>query len=145
MPIDFSDMLDDNEELALRPRDIFFTLSRTAEFAFPRDIQTEVMNRWFEKRDNPDNVIKLNVGSGKTLVGLLLLKSSLNERIGPSLYVSPDNQLKQQVVQEAEALGIEVTDDPYDAEYAASSKICVVNVYKLFSGKSRFRCGCLPY
>ena len=141
MPIDFSDMLDDNEELALRPRDIFFTLSRTAEFAFPRDIQTEVMNRWFEKRDNPDNVIKLNVGSGKTLVGLLLLKSSLNERIGPSLYVSPDNQLKQQVVQEAEALGIEVTDDPYDAEYAASSKICVVNVYKLFSGKSAFGVG----
>ena len=82
MPIDFSDMLDADDEVALHPRDIFITLNRAPNFSFPRDIQTEVMNRWFEARDNRDNVIKLNVGSGKTLVGLLLLQSSLNERKG---------------------------------------------------------------
>ena len=101
MPIDFSDMLDADDEVALHPRDIFFTLNRAPNFSFPRDIQTEVMNRWFEARENRDNVIKLNVGSGKTLVGLLLLQSSLNENKGPALYVSPDNQLSQQVMQEA--------------------------------------------
>jgi replicative superfamily II helicase len=99
------------------------------------------MNRWFEGRDNRDNVIKLNVGSGKTLVGLLFLQSSLNEQKGPALYVSPDNQLSQQVIQEAEALGIAVTDDPRDADYAAGEKICIVNVYKLFNGKSVFGVG----
>ena len=141
MPIDFSDMLDDDDEVAVHPRDIFFTLNRAPNFSFPRDIQTEVMNRWFEARDNRDNVIKLNVGSGKTLVGLLLLQSSLNERKGPALYVSPDNQLSRQVMREAKALGIEVTDDPRDADYAAGEKICVVNVYKLFNGKSVFGVG----
>ena len=141
MPIDFSDMLDDDDEVALHPRDIFFTLNRDSNFSFPRDIQTEVMNSWFERRDSRDNVIKLNVGSGKTLVGLLLLKSSLNERKGPALYVSPDNQLLLQVMQEAQALGLEVTDDPRDPDYAAGTKICVVNVYKLFNGKSVFGVG----
>ena len=99
------------------------------------------MNQWFESRDRPDNVIKLNVGSGKTLVGLLLLQSSLNEGKGPALYVSPDIQLSLQVMQEAGALDIDVTDDPRDAGYSAGERICVVNVYKLFNGKSVFGVG----
>lgn len=141
MAIDFSDILGEDDEVVLHPRDIFFTLNRAPNFSFPRDIQTEVLNRWFEVRDNSDNVVKLNVGSGKTLVGLLLLQSSLNEGKGPALYVSPDNQLSQQVVQEAKALGIAVTNDPRSADYAACEKICVINVYKIFNGKSVFGVG----
>ena len=141
MPIDFSDILADDDEVALHPRDIFLTLNRAQSFSFPRDIQTEVLNRWFNARNNRDSVIKLNVGSGKTLVGLLLLQSSLNEKKGPALYVSPDKQLSQQVIQEAEALGIGVTDEPRSADYAAGEKICVINVYKLFNGKSVFGVG----
>lgn len=139
--IDFSDMLDEDDEKILHPRDIFFTLDKHPNFSFPRDIQTEVLNRWFDTRDNCDHVIKLNVGSGKTLVGLLLLQSSLNEGKGPALYVSPDKQLSQQVIQEAKTLGIEVTDNPRDADYIAGEKICVINVYKLFNGKSIFGVG----
>lgn len=141
MAIDFSGMLDNDDEDVLHPREVFFTLDREPGFSFPRDIQTEVMNHWFDNRDQPDNVVKLNVGSGKTLVGLLLLQSSINEGKGPALYVAPDKQLSQQVVMEAEALGLEVTDDPRDADYAAGEKICVVNVYKLFNGKSVFGVG----
>lgn len=141
MAIDFSDMLDDDDEKIVHPREVFFSLNRDPSFSFPRDIQTEVMTRWFEVRDQPDNVIKLNVGSGKTIVGLLLLQSSLNEGKGPALYVAPDKQLAQQVIKEAKALGIEVTDNPRDADYAAGDKICVVNVYKLFNGKSVFGVG----
>jgi replicative superfamily II helicase len=141
MSIDFSDMLDEEGEEILHPRDIFFTLNRQPQFSFPRDIQTEVMNHWFDRRDERDAVVKLNVGSGKTLVGLLLLQSSLNEGKGPALYVAPDNQLAQQVMQEAAALGIEVTDDPRDGSYAAGERICVVNVYKLFNGRSVFGVG----
>lgn len=141
MPIDFAGMLDEDDEVVLSPRDIFFTLNREENFSFPRDIQTEVMSRWFENRNKRDNVIKLNVGSGKTLVGLLLLQSSLNEGKGPALFVAPDKQLSQQVMKEAEALGIEVTDNPRDPDYAAGEKICVINVYKLFNGKSVFGVG----
>lgn len=141
MAIDFSDMLEDDDDIVIHPRDIFFTLNRSSSFSFPRDIQTEVMNRWFDDRDKKDSIIKLNVGSGKTLVGLLLLQSSLNEERGPALYVVPDNQLSQQVLQEALSLGIEVTDDPRDAAYVAGEKICVINIYKLFNGKSVFGVG----
>lgn len=141
MGIDFSDMLEDDDDAVLHPREVFLTLDRDSSFAFPRDIQTEVMNRWFDARDEKDNVIKLNVGSGKTVVGLLLLQSSLNEGKGPALYVAPDKQLSKQVITEAEALGLEVTDDPRDPAYAAGEKICVVNVYKLFNGKSVFGVG----
>ena len=141
MSIDFSDLFDDHAEAVLHPRDIFFTLDRRPEFSFPRDIQTEVMNRWFQERDRRDNVIKLNVGSGKTLVGLLLLQSSLNEQRGPALYVSPNKQLSQQVIQEAHSVGIQVTDDPRDPAYGAGERVCVVNVYKLFNGKSVFGVG----
>ena len=141
MGIDFSDMLDEDDEVFLHPRAIFFTLDKRPEFSFPRDIQTEVMNRWFKKRDRNDNVIKLNVGSGKTLVGLLILQSSLHESKGPALYVAPDKQLVQQVMNEAEALGIAVTDDPRNSAYLAGESICVVNIYKLFNGKSVFGVG----
>ena len=141
MSIDFSDMLDDDDDAVVHPRDIFFSLDRAPSFSFPRDIQTEVMNRWFDDRDQRDSVIKLNVGSGKTLVGLLLLQSSLNERKGPALYVAPDKQLAHQVMQEADALGLQVTDDPRDPSYAAGDVICVVNVYKLFNGRSVFGVG----
>lgn len=139
--VDFSDLLDGDEDAVIDPRDIFLTLARDKRFSFPRDIQTEVMKAWFASRDQRDTVIKLNVGSGKTVVGLLLLQSSLNEDKGPALYVCPDIQLTNQVIEEAKALGIEVTDDPRDPAYASSQKICVINIYKLFNGKSVFGVG----
>ena len=138
MAINFEDFLNGENEPILHPRDIFFTLERNRSFAFPRDIQTEVMNLWFDDRDRRDRVIKLNVGSGKTLVGLLLLQSSINENAGPSLYISPNKQLQQQVLREAEALGIDVTEDPREASYQAGERICLINVYTLFNGKSIF-------
>ena len=141
MIIDFTDFVVKDDEAVIHPRDIFFTLNRDPSFSFPRDIQTEVMNLWFDNRNSRDSVIKLNVGSGKTLVGLLLLQSSLNENAGPSLYVTPDRQLTQQVVEEAEALGIGITEDPRDPTYEAGEQICVTNVYKLFNGLSIFGVG----
>lgn len=142
MTIEFSSLLNNTEEkLLVHPREIFLTLNRGPGFSFPRDIQTEVMKQWFNVRDESDLIIKLNVGSGKTLVGLLLLQSSLNEKKGPALYVAPDNQLCQQVMKEAASLGLLVTENPDDPEYQAGEKICVVNVYKLFNGKSVFGVG----
>ena len=147
MAIDFSKMSnytnDDKDEnnLSAHPRDIFARLNRSRSFGYCRDIQTEVMNRWYDRRSKKDNVIKLSVGSGKTLVGLLLLQSSLDEKVGPALYVAPNVQLAQQVIDEAKSLRIATTDDPYDSDYITGEKICVVNVYKLFNGKSVFGVG----
>lgn len=35
MSIDFSDMLDEDDDVVLHPRDIFFTLDRAPSFSFP--------------------------------------------------------------------------------------------------------------
>jgi hypothetical protein len=141
MAIKFDELLDHEEASVVNPRDIFLTLNRDKKFAFPRDIQTEVMKAWFTQRDNPDTVVKLNVGSGKTLVGLLLLQSSLNEGVLPAIYIVPDKQLVDQVLAEAEALGIDATDDPRDTAVQSGEKIAVTTVHRLFNGKSIFGVG----
>lgn len=141
MPIDFDDILDDDDSIVIDPRDIFLTLDRDKTFAFPRDIQTEVMKEWFRKRDQLDTVIKLNVGSGKTLVGLLILQSSLNEKIAPAVYIAPDRQLVGQVIAEAKTLGIEVTGDPHNADFQSGDRILVTTIHRLFNGKSVFGIG----
>ena len=139
--VDLSDLLDDDEEAILHPREIFLTLDRAPAFQFPRDIQTEIMNAWFDTRDQRDSIIKLNVGGGKTLLGLLLLQSCLNEEAGPALYICPDNQLVSQVLYEADQLGIEITKNPKDAGFQAGERICVTNVHTVFNGKSVFGVG----
>jgi hypothetical protein len=141
MAIKFDKLLDEEEAAVLDPRDIFLTLNRDKKFGFPRDIQTEVMKAWFGHPDNPDTVVKLNVGSGKTLVGLLLLQSSLNAGIRPAIYIAPDKQLVDQVLAEAKALGIEAVDDPRDSAVQSGEKIAVTTVHRLFNGKSIFGVG----
>ena len=141
MPLDFDALLDQGEDPIIDPREIFMTLNRERAFAFPRDIQTEVMNAWFQQRDKADTFIKLNVGSGKTLVGLLLLQSSLNEGVGPAIYISPDKQLVSQVLEEATRLGIVATDDPFSGDFQSGEEILVTTVHRLFNGRSIFGVG----
>ena len=141
MPLDFDALIAQGEDPILDPREIFMTLNRKPDFAFPRDIQTEVMNAWFQQRDNADTFIKLNVGSGKTLIGLLLLRSSLNEGVGPAVYISPDKQLVSQVLEEAKRLGIAATDDPFSGGFQSDEDILVTTVHRLFNGKSIFGVG----
>jgi superfamily II DNA or RNA helicase len=62
------------------PREIFGLLPRKGgRFQYLRDVQAEVLNQWFSRKDEKDIVLKMNTGSGKTLMGLLILKSSLND------------------------------------------------------------------
>ena len=55
--------------------------------------------------------------------------------------MAPDKQLVDQVVAEAEALGIDVTDDPHDAGFQLGERILVTIVQRLFNGKSVFGVG----
>jgi replicative superfamily II helicase len=80
----------------------------------------------------------MNTGSGKTVVGLVILKSCLNEGVGPAVYIAPDIYLKNQVVAEATALGIEVTTDAESPRFLRSQAILVANIKKLVKG-SRFQ------
>ncbi|WP_036514520.1 DEAD/DEAH box helicase, partial [Nitrincola nitratireducens] len=120
------------------PRKIFTTLKRDNRFKRPLDEQADVLDEWYSRRTAKDLTIKMNTGGGKTVVGLLCLQSSLNENIKPAVYVTPDSFLVEQVCKEAEALGISTTVSERDPDFIAGRSILVINVHKLFNGRSVF-------
>lgn len=140
MPLDFSKLGSGSKaDTAVDPRTIFSALpNKDSRYGYLRDVQAEVLVQWHSRRTEPDLVIKMNTGGGKTVVGLLALKSSINEGIGPALYVVPDSYLVEQVVSEASALGIRTTDDPRSRHYLGSTAVAVVSVSKLVNGRSVF-------
>ncbi len=83
----------------------------------------------------------MNTGSGKTVVGLLILKSCLNEKRGPAIYVAPDNYLVEQILAEAKNLGIETEKSEQSPRFLSGKAILVINIYKLINGKSVFGVG----
>ena len=142
--IDFSKIgTGDTVNTVLPPREIFNALPQkdAAKFQYPRDVQSQVWTKWYERRDQDSLVIKMNTGSGKTVVGLLILKSCLNEGKSPAVYICPDNYLVKQVVDAAKELGLEVTDDIHSPRFLSGKAILVTNIYKLINGKSVFGVG----
>jgi len=143
MPLDFG-LLEggDSADTVLHPREIFSALPNKAEkYNYPRDVQTEVWNNWSARKNEKDLLLKLNTGAGKTVVGLLILKSCLNEGKGPAVYVAPDPFLVNQVLGEAAGLGIETTEDPRDTRYVRGRAVLVINAHKLINGQSVFGIG----
>ena len=137
--IDFSQLGMNTNQKTINPRDIFMKLSqKNTKYQYPRDVQGEVWKRWFEQRNNKDTIIKMNTGSGKTVVALMILQSCLNEGVGPAMYVVPDKYLVKQVVEQASELGIKVVELESDLDYQRKKAILVTNIQKLVNGKSVF-------
>lgn len=136
MPINWDKINADNGAKLLQPRDIFTALPHKP-WSRLRPEQGEVLKQWFDRRDQPDLVIKQNTGGGKTLVGLLIGQSSLNEDVGPVVYLVPDTYLIKQVVDEAPQ-GIAVTTDHHDERFLAGGAILVSTFEKLVNGRSAF-------
>jgi tetratricopeptide (TPR) repeat protein len=121
------------------PRDIFNALpTKPPGMNFLRGPQDQVLEKWFARRDQRDVVVKLNTGGGKTVVGLLIARSSLAEGKGPVAYLVPDKYLVDQVVVEAGRLGIAVVTDPKAFAYSHGKAILVDTFQTLFNGKSVF-------
>lgn len=148
--IDFSKLITSSKEKVIEPRDIFMSLpNKDVKYGYPRDVQTEVWKQWFGQREKKDVIIKMNTGSGKTVVGLVILQSCLNEGKGPAVYVVPDNYLVSQVCDEAKKLGINVVYDKQDESgsivhgeekysFKTKNSIFVTSIAKLVNGKSIF-------
>lgn len=129
-------------DTAVRPQDIFSLLpEKSKRYQYLRDVQGAVLSDWYAKRAEKDLVLKMNTGSGKTIVGLLALKSCMNEGVGPAVYVAPTTYLVDQVKAEAESLGIGTTDDVTSPRFQRGKDILVINIYKLLNGKSVFGVG----
>lgn len=131
-----------NSDSAIPPRDIFTALpNKDTKYQYPRDVQSEVWEKWYDARNNQTTIIKMNTGSGKTSVGLIILKSCINEGVGPAVYIVPDNYLVEQVMSEAKQLGIPVTQDEKSQKFIAGKEILVTNIFKLVNGRSVFGVG----
>ena len=92
MPLDWSQVGARDREPLLRPRDIFAALP-SRPWPYLRQEQGEVLEKWFARRDDRDIVIKQNTGGGKTVAGLLIAQSILNEGAGKAVYLAPDTYL----------------------------------------------------
>lgn len=138
--MDFEKLLRDAEDVPpTNPRELYEQLPfKAKDYGYMRDVQAQILTKWDEKRNQRDIVIKVNTGGGKTIDGLVILQSYLNEGIRPALYVAPNKFLVEQVAKEAANLGIPVVTDPESSAYLAGEAIAVVTGAKLFNGHTVF-------
>jgi replicative superfamily II helicase len=100
------------------------------------------LTEWFERRKDRDVVIKLHTGGGKTLVGLLIAQSIMNESKEPVLYLCPTVQLVEQTLAKAQEYGISavpyVKKEEFAEEFTGAKGVMVCVYQALFNGNSRF-------
>lgn len=142
--VDFKKHLGAKRRVAkpLAPAEIYDTLDRASDNGPLRPAQSAVLGEWHQARRSwRDAIVKLHTGDGKTLIGLLVLQSKLNEGIAPAVYLCPNNLLVQQTIAQAKQFGLQcVTADPeLPSEFLNGDAILVTSVQKLFNGLTRFR------
>ena len=143
MVVDFANLrITKERSKPIDPLEIFRRLPKPPEINDLYTSQAEVLQSWFSDRSKRDTVIKLHTGGGKTLVGLLIAQSTLNETNVPVLYLVPTKQLVIQTVEKAKTYGIPAIGyqggQPINEEFI-NSKAILVSTYKaLFNGKSKF-------
>ena len=131
----------DSEKL-VDPIKIFEKLTKEEGYGYLRGNQIDFLEKWSDKRKEENIVGILNTGAGKTLIGLLMLMSKMNELGEPVIYLCPNNQLVSQVVGQAKNYGIQTVkigiDNTIPMEFINSEAILVTTFEKLFNGKSIF-------
>ena len=145
-------MIDFKKHLGARPQSaaptdplqIYGSLDRASDKGPLRPAQESVLNAWHQQRRNDhDLIIKLHTGQGKTLIGLLILQSKLNEGKGPAVFLCPNGFLVAQTCDQAMQFGIPHTTARGDlpADFLNSKKLLVTTVHKLFNGLTKFGVG----
>jgi len=142
--VDFSIRIDKKPiEKKINPIEIYDTLDRASDKGPLRPAQLSVLENWFLKfKDQKDVILKLHTGQGKTLVGLLILQSNLNQDNGPCLYLCPTLNLVTQTCEQAKQFGIKYCvigkDKSIPNEYLESQSILITTIQKLFNGLTKF-------
>jgi replicative superfamily II helicase len=122
------------------PLEIFRRLPKSARIKDLYGSQGEVLQAWFNHRDKGDHILKLHTGGGKTLVGLLIAQSTMNETREPALFICPNNQLVKQTLEKASEYSISAVPyaKPFPDEFVNAKSVLVANYAALFNGNSRF-------
>ena len=112
----------------------------------PNDLwrgQAEALVQWNAARGRNDVLVSLNTGAGKTLVGLLVAQSLVNEGIENVIYVCATIDLVNQTSQEARRIGLEHTvrvRSNFDNDLFESGRgFCITTYHALFNGLSAIR------
>lgn len=142
MALDFSKIDSKSSDNLVMPSEIFASLhAKSAKFSYLRDVQADVLKKWFDIKDAKDLRLKMNTGGGKTLVGLLILKSCLNQNKLPAVFVAPTQYLATQVIETAASLGLPTDTEPRSPAVLRGKAILVTTIKTLFNGKSKFGIG----
>ncbi|HCQ89408.1 MAG TPA: DEAD/DEAH box helicase [Clostridium sp.] len=142
--VDFTKRLKKKEiNKKIDPIEIYDSLDRKSVTGPLRPAQENILKQWYiDKKNEKDLIIKLHTGSGKTLIGLLILQSKLNSGEGPCIYVCPNIYLVNQVREEATKFGISYcsigTDNELPDDFILGKSILITHVQKIFNGKSKF-------
>ena len=144
--VDFTKLKTTNKRpKPIDPAEVFRRLPKPPGINDLYTSQAEVLREWFDRRRNDtDTVVKLHTGGGKTLVGLLMAQSTLNETGEPVLYLAPTTQLVAQTVEKADEYGIAAVaykagaGVPLDEAFTNGNAIMVATYAALFHGRSKF-------
>lgn len=142
--VDFEKLLGKKEfTLEIDPISIFKDLDKDSDKNDMRESQKQILEKWYNDfRDEKDTIVKLPTGKGKTLIGLLMLQSYLNEKKGPVVYICPNNYLANQTVRQAKSFGIKTVEldkiPKFPPSFLNSESILVTTCKRLFNGISRF-------
>lgn len=125
------------------PLDVFNKLTLRGSIENIWEPQAEALREWSRVRTNSDVVIQMNTGGGKTLVGLMVAQSLVNELNRRVLYVVPNNQLVEQTFRKAAEVGIQPAAR-YKGQwrnqesFQAAETFCITNYAAVFTGHSTF-------
>lgn len=126
------------------PIKIFETLPSLA--GTPNDLwrgQAKALSEWEEVRAKRDVLISLNTGAGKTIVGLLIAQSLVNEGLENIIYVCSTIDLVEQTSKEATRIGIDHTTrirgDYSNNLFEIGKGFCITTYAALFNGLSSIR------
>ena len=140
--VDFKKRLSGNKVIApTDPVVLYDTLDRTHDKGPLRPAQHAVLSEWFtSRREQRDVIVKLHTGQGKTLIGLLMLQSRLNDSKGPAVYLCPNNFLIAQTCEQARQFGIKtcIAEPDLPEDFHNGKAILVTSVQKLFNGLTKF-------
>lgn len=122
---------------------VFESLDRQTSHTELRPSQIEAIQELSKLKSEKDLILKVSTGAGKTTIALLYLYSQMKYNNEPTVYLCPTTQLVDQVVEEAEKLGIKTAnykrgEKSPGADALQAEAIIVCTYDKLFNGKSTF-------
>mgnify|MGYP003650495899 CR=1 FL=1 len=143
MGIDFSKRSHNKTaEKKIHPCEIYEGLDRHANKGPLRvPVQESVLGQWFsDYKEKRDVILKLPTGEGKTLIGLLILQSKINQNKGSALYLCPNKYLADQVRTQAMEFGIQhcsIDENGLPEDFVNGEKILITHAQMLFNGRSK--------